>query len=526
MSRSKRADGDTNIRAMSLNLGGDLAAGYEVIKTNIEDPFQTQYGHAGSSGLNILEPVFNPLILARLVEWSSILAQCVAAMVVNIDSFGYELLPSFPDADVESAAALEEKTYLKQFCDYCNPTESFQNVKQKIRRDIETDGNGYLEIVRDRVGRIVEGYCSRSPYMRMTTLDKDPVEYMESIPDGQGGFAEVPRRRRFRRYVQILPNAKKVYFKEFGDPRMISAATGEAVKTSTKEATEIIHFRKDCSFSPYGIPCYAAELLTIMGSRRAQELNYDTLKNFGIPRLAILVSGGQLTHDAIRDIKENIENEIRAKGKQILILDAVPVKGIDHKGDEHFSTVKIDFKPLNEAIQQDAMYQNYLKNGTDSVRASFRLNRIVTGSSEDYNFATALAGLRHAENHVFGPERKASDYTINRTILTDLAINFWKYRSLAPSTRDEVDVVKALTGMTDSLTINEIRRPVSRMLGDTLEDLDLPTEYEGMDDVPMGLISWYQQQPDGSVPEPTAKFIKGLIGIADTIEKRINEKCA
>ena len=50
-----------------------------------EDPFKGQYGDG------ILEPPYDLEVLARLPEHSNILAQCVEAMVTNIDGFGFTL---------------------------------------------------------------------------------------------------------------------------------------------------------------------------------------------------------------------------------------------------------------------------------------------------------------------------------------------------------------------------------------------------------------------------------------------------
>ena len=60
----------------------------------------------------------------------------------------------------------------------------------------------------------------------------------------------------------------------------------------------------------------------------------------------------------------------------------------------------------------------------------------MRGESKDFNRATAESALRFAEDQVFQPERDEFDFLMNRKVLADMGVRFWKFRSQTPVTRD------------------------------------------------------------------------------------------
>ena len=67
---------------------------------------------------------------------------------------------------------------------------------------------------------------------------------------------------------------------------------------------------------------------------------------------------------------------------------------------------------------------------------AFRLPKLLRGESRDFNRATAESALRFAEDQVFQPERDEFDFLMNRRLLADMGIRFWRFRSQTPVTRD------------------------------------------------------------------------------------------
>jgi capsid portal protein len=99
--------------------------------------------------------------------------------------------------------------------------------------------------------------------------------------------------RYFRRYAQISPGTlERVYFKEFGDPRIIDPKTGEVAPDLPfeEQATEIY---MDAQYIPghlYGVPKWIGILPAILGSREAEEVNLNFFRENAIPAMAVLVS--------------------------------------------------------------------------------------------------------------------------------------------------------------------------------------------------------------------------------------------
>ena len=159
-----------------------------------------------------------------------------------------------------------------------------------------------------------------------------------------------------------------------------------------------------------------------------EEVNLAYFENKSIPPLALLVSGGRLSKDSVPRIEKFIEENIKGKKNfhKILILQT---EGGDAK-------TKIELHPLTSAQQTDAQFQEYDEANQDKVGGAFRLPRILRGEAKEINKATAQAALRFAEDQVFAPERDEFDYFINRKLLSDMDITFWRFRSQTPVTRD------------------------------------------------------------------------------------------
>jgi len=93
---------------------------------------------------------------------------------------------------------------------------------------------------------------------------------------------------------------RRVYFKSFGDPRVVSRSTGrvspdiaalKAAQADDKPATELLHFTIHSPRSPYGVSRWVGTLLSVLGSRQMEQVNYLYLENQIVPPLALLVSG-------------------------------------------------------------------------------------------------------------------------------------------------------------------------------------------------------------------------------------------
>ena len=468
-----------------------------VVGARTQDPASRPGGEelsAAFAATGALEPPYDPEALCLLMEHSNSLRQNVDAYATNIDGFGHRFDPAVdfdaddadqrvadtiylerlaardrgelpadtalqPTEDEVSARRRElqqlariERARLEAFFDFCCFDHSFVDLRRRTRQDLEVTGNAFWEVLRDGRGDVARLVYVPSYSVRLMPLDRDPVEFEDRVRVSPVTFEAVTARRRLRRYVQVQ-GADRIYFKSFGDPRVVSRSSGRVfddaealmeADAADGPATEIVHFAIHSPRSPYGVPRWVGTLLSVLGSRQMEEVNFLYFENKSVPPLALLVSGGRLSDASVPRIERFIEENLKGKANfhKILILEA---EGGSGAGDT--TRAKIELRPLTDAQQHDALFQVYDERNIDKVGSAFRLPRLLRGESKDFNRATAESALRFAEDQVFQPERDEFDFLMNRQLLADMKIRFWRFRSQTPVTRDP----ERMTNMVEKL---------------------------------------------------------------------------
>ncbi len=438
------------------------------------DPFDGYYGDG------IIEPPYNLDWLARLPEHSNILGQCVEAMETNIDGFGFTLEPAFEFSSDDKDAQNEYKT-LMHFFEFCNAEIPYSQLRRRVRRDLEVLGNGYWEVIRDGKGDIVWLEHIEGHTMRLTQLDREYTDVKYIIRDDESNeLQEYPSRKRFRRYVQIRDDGQRVYFKEFGDPRIIDSRTGYvSSEADIIPATEIIHFKLYCPYSPYGVPRWIGNWLAVEGSRQAEEVNYEYFENNTIPPMALLVSGS-LDDRVVERIEDFINDEMKGRKtfNKILIIEVSPSdSGVTLPGSPTPPT-SVHFEHLSDAQQKDSLFDNYDRTNREKIRSSFRLPPIFVGITSDYTRATASESREVAEEQVFEPERVNHDFVINRLLFPAMGVKYWKYKSLPPKVNNFEIMSSVLSTFSHcGLTVGEAREEISRLLNHPLSAINEDSEW-------------------------------------------------
>ncbi len=426
-------------------------------------------------GTGAIEPPYDPRVLAELFEHASALRPNVDAYATNIDGFGHRFEPVI-DFDSEDAArkvgealrierayrgddesdpseeeittavnklrraARAERARLDAFFESCCYDTSFVGLRRRTRQDVEVTGNGYWEVLRNGAGQIARFIFVPSYSVRLLPRDEAAVQVRGRVRTSPIGLEESTSPRRLRRFVQV-EGGPAVYFKQLGDPRIVSRKTGRVFATTSEliaadqtdaPATEMLHFLIHAPASPYGVPRWIGALLSVLGSREMEEVNLAYFSNKSVPPLAILVAGGRLAESSVPRIETFINEQLKGKANfhKILILEA------ETGADSGTNRPRIELKPLTDAQQQDGLFQTYDERNIDKIGATFRLPRILRGDGRESNRATADAALRFAEEQVFQPERDEFDHGINQLLLNELGIRFWRFRSQAPIARD------------------------------------------------------------------------------------------
>lgn len=505
----------------------------------------------------VIEPPFDMLTLSMLAENSSELNQCVEAMEVNIEGYGCRFISRLrtsvtdksDDVDgskpgekqppeVEEAKA--EYARLQNFFKYCTD-ESFVAFRRKLRKDMEMTGNSYFEVLRsgaaneDAPSEVCAFTHMPAYQMRLGRLDDDPMLVTRKVvqlqPDGSVEIKEIKEWKRFRRFVQsravfgfgrsfAMMDAKVRWFKQFGDPRRLHKETGEFETPENPVpdnmlATEVFHLKIYSARTPYGLPRYIGNLLSIFGDRAAEEINYITFRNNNIPSMVVCVSNGQLSDGTIARIESFVESQIQGSDNysKFLIVEGEPFGEEGEDGGQ----VKIDIKPLQNTQQKDALFQNYSEKNQDKIRRAWRLPPIFVGRSDEYSRATAEASRRLADEQVFAPERNEFDELINRVLFPEMGIRYHTFKSNSPNTTDNAQLVKILAGA--EKTGGMTPRIARQVLGEVLSQ-EMPEFPAGFDaDVPFSLTmaEAVKNEADASEPGQQVTAIKvlkayGLLG--------------
>lgn len=451
---------------------------------------------------------YDPETLIGLVEMSAHLSPNIDGYIANIDGYGHQLAPCEPwmadltseaasvavrdllrvedwaesqdatdeqgvaplpppvdDARVESTLAMldeqiERESYIgKAWFANCGLDRSWQDIRRDVRWDREANGWGCIEFIRDATGKL-----RRIGYIPAYTV-RPVVDLGEAIEvEEQDALTLLSRNRtvrimkRFRRYVQIV-NARRVYFKSPGDPRVISRTTGKIYPNlaalrkpddrggegkDAMAAHELLWVSGHNPRTPCPPPRWIGALLRVLGSREADETNYYHLKNKTMSGGILFVFGGRVPAGVKERLEARLINELQGSRNtsRILVVEAMPVGAAPG---ERSLQPQMQFQSLRDANPSDAMFSKYDQESADAIGATFRQSPLLRGRTpSDLNRATAEAALHFAEQQVYQPERESFDWLVNQYIMPEIGVHLLKFRSNSAPARSLQEITDLL----------------------------------------------------------------------------------
>ncbi len=418
---------------------------------------------------------------------------------------------------LKSAMRREEFIFDSWFEDCCSDM-SFVKLRRQVRWDMEAHGWGAMEFIPDERGNLrrlgyIPGYTVRP--LVDEGMSVEVAEDVKVTPLSEG--RQVLIQRKFRRYVQIV-GSSKIFFKSPGDPRIVSRFTGKiyedieslqkAEKKNGEPAHELLYFPLHSPRTPCPPPRWIGNLLAVLGSRSSDEVNYLYFDNKSIPPGILFVAGGRLPRETRQRLESKISAEIHGVENfhKILVVEAMPAK-VGNAPTDKGAIPTMKWQSLRDSQQSDALFTKYDQNNADKIGASFRLPPMLRGyTPRELNRATALASLQFAEQQVFQPERQDVDWMINKHIIPRIGIQFLRFRSNSPPTRDAeelAEVIKA-AGPLGGLLPQEIRSLLSDLLNMPMERIDEAWAKQPMPMTLAGMVSGGSTEgaPDGTSPEP------------------------
>jgi PBSX family phage portal protein len=425
----------------------------------------------------VLRPPFKPDQLAMLTQRNNTLGQLITAMEVNIDGTGWSIEKRNPEED-EDTDDDENIDRLTRWFEEPYPRTSMTTLRRKTRRDLEKVGYAFIEVLRAVDGTLMFLKRIDADMMRLVKLDVAvPVE--ETV-ERDGEEMQVLMHKRERRFAQVQ-GKKVVYFKEYGASRDLNRNTGEwadpgETLDAELRATEVLYFtvNEDPS-SAYGVPRWINQIPSVLGSRKAEELNLDFFNSGGLPPALIFIQGGELTEE----VRKQVQQYLSGRGSSIHRGGVIEVHStggsIDSPGN-----VRVTVERFGSERMQDSMFENYDERCELRVRSAFRLPPIFVGKSQDYSYATAFASYTVAEAQVFKPEREEFDEIINTTIMRELDPDGeYEYRSMGLTVNDVQTQIEAMGIVADKVERDSLIETVNEIAGVKLVSKD-EDENEGM----------------------------------------------
>jgi capsid portal protein len=492
-----------------------------------------------------LAPPVSPDYLAQVFGESGVLPQIEDAIGRNVEERGYDLVPvrkARPDTPPAIEAAMRaERVRLRAF--FRGAAEwpcSWEESLRRARKDYEVTGWRGFQVLRmappgfrvgdkqplafdpaltDPFGAMVGFQHIEAGTLRWCEAS-DPIltsvwEYEEDEEAGEPDLAATPRwveRKTWRRFRLIahartagftrlvgsgnVQNGTVVYFREFGDPRVIDKRdgtvlgnylTGEFPDQAVLDtdgrpkwgpqwwANEVlIDSNYFPGWAPYGRPWWVGVSETDMALTAAAEANRTGIESPKIPRLILTSEGTKTTGAALNFARERIEkgraDDPGAQFRMVLIETSPHTLGAIGDSTERGIRPQLNVHQI-KVLPDDGLFVDFDEQGRKKVRSARRLPPIFLGLSEDDSYASASASILAGDEQVFQPERDRLDNLINKAVLTSLRAVWWRYRTRGALTVAVADKVRAVEvgDKAGALTPNKVREVMADLLGVELE---------------------------------------------------------
>lgn len=443
---------------------------------------------------DLIPPPYDLRRLAELSEMNSELRKAISTMVTNTVGFGWQIKLRSMDEDQQEKYKKEiqtERDKISTLLATMHPTLPVTELRKRAATDKWLVGNGYLEMLHSPTGKLtgLDHVRGHTVYLLHKDRFHTPIEVPVVLPHENYRIDKVTRRYRFRRFVQILRDGGKIYFKEAGDPRTMSWKTGTYYDNPgdipySEHATSLMH---DLIYSPdsaYGICLHIAEEESIRGSFAASRVNFNTIDDNNMPSMFVIVEGGELDDQSLDRLKEFTEQQMRKsqnRSKFILLEGGITDEGAPIPGQ-----FRIKVEPLMHLQTADQLFQDYDKNNNEKIRQSFRIPPIFVGNAKEYNRATADAARDLADEQVFQPARDETDHFFNRFVLPAWGIRFFTFRSQSPNVTNAMQILKmaATAEKGGGMTPRRMNQIMEIAFGETMGPLpkgidpDVPYSYQ------------------------------------------------
>lgn len=391
---------------------------------------QTEYSNLSYFKLDVVTPPYNMEYLGKLYEINAAHKAAVDAKVANIVGLGFDFVESHKMRQkIQDLQGTQDKVEavrrkidrakndLYDWLDSLNEEDTFNETLRRVWTDVETMGNGYLE-----VGRTVTG----------------EIGYMGHIP-GQS----IRVRTRRDGFLQMIGN-KATFFRNFGDTRTANPIGDDP------RPNEIIHFKK---YTPnngyYGVPDIMAAKNALAGTEFASRFNLDYFEHKAVPRYIIIVKGATLSQVSEQRLVEFFQTGLKGTNHRSLYI---PLPS-DVDGEK----AEFEMKPV-EAGVQDASFGSYLKFNRDEVLMAHRVPVNKVGLPEGVSLAVARDADKTFKEQVCRPEQRIIEKKLNKIFKSMQDVLNFRLNELTLTDEMEQAKIDEIYLRMQTIVPNEVRR--------------------------------------------------------------------
>lgn len=320
---------------------------------------------------------------------------CIEALATNVCKLGYTIKKLDPNAEAETTDEVSDQVtdLLEEWAG--KDDESFSNLLYRVVYDVESCGNGYLEVSRD-----LEGNIAGLHYAPAHTI------YIKADRSG---------------YIQKV-GLKKVPFYNFGDVWTINNDGSRRLnKDRNARVKELIHFKLPASGSKfYGEPRDVPAIPTYFGDEQARKQNNKFFTHGATPEVLLvfrvnpndaktIYGSGNLNVKIPESFKKDMENFFR---RTLTSKELVP--GILNLP----AGVELKVERLSSE-QKEAGWSKFREDNRKEIQEAFRTPDVILALSGS-NYASAMAEKSVYLEQVIEPEQTSLSEKLMRRLWPEM----------------------------------------------------------------------------------------------------------
>lgn len=457
------------------------------------------------TGAEWYDPPYDPEQLVRLSERHEAHAACVSAKSRNVAGFGLDLTP-VDGIDDESPPGEDD---VRDFWFGLDTTFQLGPDKQQATYS-EVLEHGWDDF--EQTGWLALELLVNPNNGEPTGLAHIPAHTIRKLRDKRG-------------YVQIDDGQTiEGYFGEAGDRYstegneeqfFINAETGDVGQSAPEVggpenvANELIVLRNYSALAPhYGTPDIIPGLETVSGDISARKWNGKLFENDTVPRMAVIVEGGELSDRSWQELEQKFQNiSLDENTHRGILIEAQ--QAADVVGDSNDISIRLE--PLTVGIEEDADFMDYRASNRRDILRAHNVPPVIIGDTDSVNYSNAESQRVEFAQSTIRPKQERYAARLYQVIhVLGFGVEGWapEFR-LRNGENDEREAAIAQTRIEasmGSMTINEAR-----------EELGLsPLEDGSGNELPQGRMLLASLQQSGPAGMPSADEVASAVEQART----------